>query len=62
MSESSISKIECLKQNPFLVTLAIIADYLGCYFRISWRKSYPERKDSQAMELLGRSAAFDVSD
>ena len=29
MSESSISKIECLKQNPSFMTLAIIAEYLG---------------------------------
>ena len=61
MSESSISKIECLKQNPSFMTLAIIADYLGCYFPDIVAQSYQERKDSQTMELLGRSPLFDVT-
>ena len=61
MSESSISKIECLKQNPSFMTLAIIADYLGCYFPDIVAQSYPERKDSQTMALLGRSPLFDVT-
>ena len=61
MSESSISKIECLKQNPSFMTLAIIAEYLGCYFPEIVAQCYPPKEDRQAMDLLGHSPLFDMT-
>ena len=61
MSESSISKIECRKQNPSFMTLAIIAEYLGCYFPEIVAQCYPPKEDRQAMDLLGHSPLFDMT-
>lgn len=58
MSESSISKIECLKQNPSFMTLAIISDYLGCYFPDIVAQCYPSKEDNRAIELLGNHSVF----
>lgn len=58
MSESSISKIECLKQNPSFMTLAIIADYLGCYFPEVVAQCYPPKEDGKAMEMQSHHSSY----
>lgn len=43
------------------MTLAIIAEYLGCYFPEIVAQCYPPKEDRQAMDLLGHSPLFDMT-